>query len=466
MLRASALVALLGLLLVVPGSVRGQETGDLSALRQELEARRAELARQQEQLRRQQEELERQAKELAALAARLDAVSRMPAEAKAPETVPPRDPVGDLNAESVAAGAFPGSIRIPGTRDLSLAIGGFVKLVAIADSDLEATGPTFLPANIGSSRPDTEGGTSFDAALSRLWIDGQAPTSSGNLRGYIEGDLNGRNDGTLSLNLRHAYGTWRAGRTTLTAGHTWSTTMDLKILPEGMTEPTISGAIFTRQPQLRLSHRSPGSFRFDLALEDASSADVTAGGDWRPTTRLPDLVGAAEWDWGKAGHLRATGLVRQVRVTDGQGTSASATGWGLSLGAHVGVGESDKLCFSASLGDGNGRYLLGVPGGQAGFVVGAGGDLRLQRGTGAFVTYRHAWSKAVRSTAGLGGAWIADESWQAADAFDRSTFALLNLIWSPLHYVTVGTEVQYGRRETKNGSVKDNTRLILGIQLF
>jgi len=48
-----------------------------------------------------------------------------------------RDSVGDLNSRAVAAGAFPGSFVIPGSRDVSLAIGGLVKTVAIADSNAE-----------------------------------------------------------------------------------------------------------------------------------------------------------------------------------------------------------------------------------------------------------------------------------------------------------------------------------------
>lgn len=377
-----------------------------------------------------------------------------------------RDPVGDLNAGAVAAGEFPGSILIPGTRQVSLAIGGFFKTVAIADSDLEGTGSIFLPANIGASRPDTAGGTSFDAALSRILLDARAPTPNGSVRGYIEVDLNSANNGSLAFQLRHAYGVWRAGPGALTAGHTWSTGMDLGVLPEGLTEPTISGAIFQRQAQLRWSQGVTDHFKFDVALEDGTSSDATITGPWRATTRLPDFIAATEWSWGSAGHVRVTGMLRQIRITHDSGRSMSEAASGVSLSGHVGVGKRDKLALGANLGKGGGRYLLGLPGGSAGFLDVVDERLELQSAAGAFATYRHVWTARLRSTAAYSRAWVEDASWQAPGDFDSSTFGLVNLLWSPLHYVTLGVEYQYGRRETKDGASRDNQRIMFGVQIF
>lgn len=463
-------------MLAAPG-VRAQSSDEVAELKRELAAKQAQLERQREELARQQAELERQAAELAALAARLEKAvggpgaesSEAAVQAQAPPQPQPepdlRDAVGDLNAGAVAAGEFPGSILIPGTRQVSLEVGGFVKTVAIADSDLEGAGPIFLPALIGAGRPDTEGNTSFDASLSRLLLDARAPTPNGSVRGYIEVDLNGANNGSLGIQLRHAYGSWRRGRGTLTAGHTWSTAMDLGVLPEGLTEPTVSGAIFQRQAQLRWSQGISEHFRFDVALEDGTSSDTTISGPWRASTRLPDLIAATGWDWGSAGHLRLTGLLREIRATDESGRSASATAWGVSLGSHIGVGKTDKLAFGVSTGDGGGRYLLGVPPGAAGFLD-VDGEIVLQRAAGAFATYRHVWTPKLRSTVAFGEAWVEDASWQAPDAFDSSTLGLVNLMWSPLHYVTFGAEFQYGKRETKDGGSRDNQRVIFGVQIF
>lgn len=77
------------------------------------------------------------------------------------QKIPTRDTVGDLNAGAVEAGEFPDSIKIPGNGDVSLAIGGFVKTVAIFDSDAENMGADLLPVTWGTRRSDTEGGFSL-----------------------------------------------------------------------------------------------------------------------------------------------------------------------------------------------------------------------------------------------------------------------------------------------------------------
>jgi hypothetical protein len=197
-----------------------------------------------------------------------------------------------LNAGSVKAGVFPGSFKIPGTRDVSLAIGGFVKAVAIADSNAEGMGADFLPATLGTRRADTEGAFSLDSTLTRMFIDARAPLQDGSVRGYIESDLNGGNDGSLGIKMRHAYGSWATSTGTLTAGHTWSTLMDTKILPEGLTEPTVSGAIFSRQSLLRWSQPLSSDWTYHVAIEDPSSSDFSSSvANVVGNTSLPDGAG-------------------------------------------------------------------------------------------------------------------------------------------------------------------------------
>lgn len=110
-----------------------------------------------------------------------------------------RDPIGDLNSESIKRGEFDGSIRLPGTHNVSLAIGGIVKAVAIWDNNAEAMGADFLPALLGSQRADTDGAFAIDSTLTRLYMDGRAPVKNGSIRGYVEYDLNDGNNGNNSL---------------------------------------------------------------------------------------------------------------------------------------------------------------------------------------------------------------------------------------------------------------------------
>ena len=86
--------------------------------------------------------------------------------------------------------------------------------------------------------------------------------------------------------------------------------------------------------------------------------------------------------------------------------NVSANGWGLSTGAHVNLFERDKLAMSASYGEGVGRYLLGVPGSLGGFIDSDTGALSLVSGWGGLMTYRHGWSRRVRSTFAFGTASV------------------------------------------------------------
>jgi len=384
-----------------------------------------------------------------------------------PENSAPRDMVGDLNAAAVKAGEFPGSIKIPGTGNVSLAIGGFIKNVAIFDSDAENMGADLIPATLGTKRPDTKGGYSMDATLTRLLMDARAPVPKGKVRGYVEADLNNANDGSLGLKLRQAYGAWITGFGTLLAGHTWSTLMDLKILPEGLTEPTVSGVIFQRQPIIRWSQLLNPQFTYHIAIEDASSNDVFSEEPSLGTTSLPDLVAGLEFMPSNAGHLRLNAIVRKIEVDiPGSGATDDAVGWGLTLTGHLELLEKDRIIFSGVYGEGLGRYLLGIQSTAGGAVNPMNNDVSLRDNWGLMLGYAHRWTDALRSTAMAGYAHAEPYGWQVGDTFESSSYAAVNLMWSIQPFLTFGVEYAYGVRENKDSSDIDNHRIGLGIQIF
>lgn len=335
----------------------------------------------------------------------------------------PRDSVGDLNAAGIKAGEFPGSITIPGTGDVSLAIGGFIKTVAIFDSDAENMGADFLPATLGTRRPDQDGAFSLDATLTRLHLDGRAPVTRGRVRGYVEADLNSGNDGSLGVKMRQAYGAWETDFGTLLAGHTWSTLMDLKILPEGLTEPTVSGVIFMRQPVISWSQPLNPQFTYHLAIEDASSNDVFSEEPSLGNTSLPDATAGLEFSPSDVGHLRLNGILRQIEIDTIGGGNDDAVGWGLALSGHLKVLERDRIVFSGVYGEGLGRYLLGIQSTAGAAIDPASNELSLRDNWGLMLSYAHPWTDVLRSTAMAGYAHADPLDWQAGDTFESSTYA-------------------------------------------
>ncbi len=460
----------------IPGTLLAQQETPSSAQHGVVELR-YQLEQQRELIRQQQLSLEQSVQQLDALSRRLAALEET--SAASDETLIAstprrqlddyqRDSVGDLNADSVRSGAFPGSMLIPGEDGVSLRIGGYLKAVAIHDSGAENAGAAFLPAYLGTAGDDIDGAFGIDANLSRIQFDARSSTGIGDLRGYLEFDLNERNDGSPAYRTRLAYGSWRSTAGTLTAGHTWSTLMDLKVLPVGLTEPTVSGAVFQRQPLLRWSQAVSDRWSLDLALEDPSGSDVLTGqSSFVARTSLPDVVGAiehAESD-GRA-HLRLGIIYRKLTIDTGLESDVSEDAWGFSLSGHRNVLEKDKLMFMANYGEGLGRYLVGLQSGSGGSIDPLDNDLKLRTGYGGFVGYQHFWRDKLHSSAVFGRASSERLDIEPLDSFEGSSFFLLNLMWQVLPQLTFGMEYNYGVRENADGSDLDSHRVMFGVQIY
>lgn len=379
-----------------------------------------------------------------------------------------RDAVGDLNARAVRAGDFPGSIRLPNTLGVvDLAIGGFFKTAALWDSDAENLGVDFLPAALGAQGDDQDGNFALDSTLTRWIFDARAPTrGEGQLRGYLEWDLNDKNDGSLDVKTRLAYGSWSNSAGKLTVGQNWSTFMDLRLLPEGLTEPTVSGAIFVRQSQVQWSVPLTDQWTYHVAIEDPSSNDFESDiPDIDRNTLLPDAVLGIEYNdpqW----HWRLNGIARKLEFDTPDGLEDSATGWGLSASGRYNFSGGDWLGASASYGEGLGRYLLGIRSSAGGALERPDSDLELRDNWGGFLNYLHGWSDTTRSTVTLGYAKADALDFQPDTTFESSSYGAVNFLWSPLTYLTVGMEYQYGRLEFVNGDDLDNNRVSLAFQIF
>ncbi|QYJ93631.1 DcaP family trimeric outer membrane transporter [Shewanella spartinae] len=377
-----------------------------------------------------------------------------------------RDSVGDLNANAVKAGDFAGAIMLPNTREVQLAIGGFVKTAVLWDSDADNLGVDFLPSLLNDQN-EQDGSFALDSTLTRLLIDVRAPTDGdGQLRGYLEWDLNDNNNGSPELKTRLAYGSWTTPAGTITAGQNWSTFMDLKLLPEGLTEPTVSGAIFVRQSQIQWSAPLGDQWTYHAAIEDPSSNDFDSDMlDIVRKSRLPDVVLGIEYNnpqW----HWRLNSILRKLEFDIPGGSNDSATGWGLSASGRYNFSSGDWLGASASYGEGLGRYLLGIRSTAGGAVESPTSALELRDNWGGFINYFHKWSETTRSTITLGHAKADALDFQPGTTFESTSYGSVNFLWSALPYLTLGAEYQYGTLEFVDGNDIDNNRISFAVQIF
>ncbi|MDH3830035.1 MAG: DcaP family trimeric outer membrane transporter [Gammaproteobacteria bacterium] len=447
------------------------DSAELAELRHQLTEQRALLQQQQAQLNRQLEKLDAQQSRIDALTASADESLTVAADAGIAEAARytsqtiSRDPVGDLNPLRGKKGDLPGFV-LTQRENISVALGGLIKNVAYVDTDAESQGADLLPATFGTGRGDNDGQFAMDATMSRLFLDGWGKAPFGDLNAYVEVDYNGGNDGQLDFKLRHVYGSWTSGDSTLTIGHTWSTVMHMDALPIGLTEPTVSGALFSRQPMIRWQQKVNEAFTWRAAIEDASSNDVfTNQASELGTTKYPDGIVALDFYHGKA-HFSASGVVRDIRVDLSDGSNRDTTGWGGAVSVAYRPTESDKLAFYGSYGEALGRYLLGILPADGAAIDPIGDDLETRDNWGGYFAYSHDWNDRWRASLTAGYAESKPLGFQPASTLDNTQYAAANVFWTVLPYLTIGAEYGYGRRENKDGSDIDNHRIMFGVQVF
>lgn len=345
---------------------------------------------------------------------------------------------------------------------VDFSVGGYVKLgVNYTDySEGDVSGNNlantmYFPGGIPVAASGVNGAAgensqdlNFSARQSRINFKAAQKVDGHSLLGYIEmdfmpnGDAGGNEiiSNSYSPRLRHAFlkfDNW-------TVGQTWSTYMDVGALPEsvdflGASESTV----FVRQPMIRYT-----SGAFQIAVENPESFNDT--GD-RDDNDLPDLIAnyTHKADWG---HVRLSGLLREINTVNnpGAGQEDSATGWGLGLTGKVMVGKDD-IKFSLQHGEGIGRYVgLALP---LDATIDATGDVDLTETTAFFVAYRHWWTDKVRSSIIYSDLDVDYDGGAAVVPATRSDAAnsfAVNLMYSPVKKVTVGAMYIHGERESGN----------------
>jgi hypothetical protein len=285
--------------------------------------------------------------------------------------------------------------------------------------------------------------------------------------------LNPANDGDLGVRWQLVYGAFETKYGTLVAGQNWTTFMDVKFIPEGLPEPTVSGTIFQRQTMVRWTQPVGSSFFMHVAAEDPSSDDVFAK-NADPNffdTKYPDGVLSLEYVHADRGHLRLTSIVRYLEVNlpaggDGSGGEEDKTDWGLFLTGKIRLFERDEIAVGATDRKALGRYLLGITPTSGARIDATDSSLQLHKNWGGFLSFQHYWLDALRSTVYGGYAKAEQSGTEPGTAFKSSLFGSANPIWNPFPFLSVGVEYTYGRRENRFGPDFGNHRVLLGFQVF
>ena len=360
-------------------------------------------------------------------------------------------------------------ILVAGNPGGRFSFGGFVKLDAMLTdtnageiADGSAGRMFYLPGAIPVGGVD-EAHADIDttAQFSRFWFAADGEVQGHKTRAYLEFDLfgggmsnlgNQASTNTHGVTLRQAYVTWDKWL----AGQTWSNFQDVAALPDAVdfVGPT-EGTTFVRQAQVRYT-----SGPFSVALENPQ----TLANAYRATTRtisddgsLPDLT--ARWttkgDWG---HVSVAGIARQLRH-DTATTSASDTGYGVSVSGKYNLGKSDDVRYMLTAGRGIGRYVaFGL--GADGVLDATGGELDGIGVLAGFVSWRHVFNPKLRGNLMFSRAQLDnDTDWTGFGVTESAQSVHANLIYSPFPKLDIGAELIWGNREVESGADGDLRRL-------
>ena len=330
--------------------------------------------------------------------------------------------------------------------------------------------PTKLPAFEDEFAPD--GKTYYGVRQSRLGVRATTPTKYGELKALFEFELfgTGVDAGQTTFRLRHAYG--ELGQ--FGAGQTWSPFMDIDVFPNSLEYWGPNGMVFFRNLQVRWMPLK-GRNSVTLALErPGASADQGVFADRielegiRPKFDLPDLSGNVRFtrDWG---YFQVAGMLRRIKwvdtLEDGIDLDGTETGAGINLTSNVKFTPNDTGRFAFVFGQGIQNYMNDAPV-DVGIELTPGGDPRRPI-TGVVLPMwsmvaflDHNWSKRFSTAIGYSFMDIDNSNGQAANAYHRGHYGLVNLLFNPVENAMVGGEFQWGRRENfLDGFKSDDFRI-------
>jgi len=186
-------------------------------------------------------------------------------------------------------------------------------------------------------------------------------------------------------------------------------------------------------------------------------------------TPVPDLTAhyrrTDSW-----GHVQLSGILRRIKWddldNDQYDLSGSATAWGLHVSTNVKVGSGDLVRASVAYGEGIQSYFtdsgvdIGVqknPGDPVRPIVGKALPI-----LGFLVFYEHPWSKKLNTAVGYSYEYTWNTDGQDPSSLKRIDYALANLQYTPVPGLMIGSELQWGRRESfSDGFRADDTRVQL-----
>jgi len=361
---------------------------------------------------------------------------------------------GDYTLDPEYRGFFP----IPNTAVL-VKLNAKPRVDFFGDSGDPGTDFRFVPAKFPASNED---GWQFsgNANGSQLIMDVRAPSVEGTPRFYYQSDFFGSNDKQMNYRLQHLYGEFAGFLTGFTFGvfedpDAWPNTVDY----EGP-----NSVIFARRALAQYKHQFAENWELTLSLENPDIYVDTTGdlaADQR--SRAPDGGFAVRWSHPDYGHVRMSTLFRSIAVDGGVFDDDDVFGWGINASGNLRLTSRDNAQFWFVYGEG-----IGGMGNDTSFVDSdaaftASGELEALEYWSTMIALTHQWSPRWSSTLTHGYVNLENTALQAGDAYHKTHYGSVNLVYQMFKRMRIGLEGLYGYKEVNDGRDDDIFRIQLGV---
>jgi hypothetical protein len=343
--------------------------------------------------------------------------------------------------------SFRGSWPMFGTK-LRMKIGGYVKTDLVYDFSGTLDPTQFLMATIpveGQPEYGGRGYMSFFAKETRFSIDVRRTTGKVPLKLFIEADFW---SAEYQLRMRHAYIV--AGD--FLVGQTWTTLSVMESLPI-MIDFAAGDALFGgRTTQVRYQRKLTGQLRFAVAIENIpflgiENPDTLPG---NAMYQVPFIPVRFDYSW-KTGLLVVGAGVGMLGWNGGaEGPKPNTIQTSVVVAGRQYIGKLTFVTWNFSYGQATGENIMAFAGSQANAVLTANGDLDRIPSFALVLGGKHSWTKTLATNFSYAYGWLQVPASRDPFALQYGGIGHVNMIYSPLDYLTTGLEFMWGAKRDSN----------------
>lgn len=340
--------------------------------------------------------------------------------------------------------------------ELRMKIGGYVKADLVYDFDGTLDPTQFLMSTIPvEGQPEYENGgyVNLFARETRFNIDVRRTTGKVPLKLFLEGDFWSAGN---QFRLRHAY----VVVGDFIIGQTWTTLSFLESLPSTIDFAAGDALFGGRATQVRYQKKLGKNLQLGLAIENLSFLGIENSSQLpgKPITKLPLFAARLDYSWG-TGILFLGSSVGQLSWDGGaNGQDASTLQYAFVVAGRQYVGKKTYFTWNASYGQASGENVMAFAGSSANAVLTLAGDLERMPALSALLGFKHSWSDKLATNFAYAYGWLQVPASRAPFALKDGGIGHVNLIYSPLDYLSTGIEYMWGAQRTSNEALGKASR--------